>query len=393
MTTNADAKKEDVVEKSSDLKRKAITTSNTTDATNTDARIEDNGEQPAASSDLKGDDATTNNTTTDATNTTNTAAADNRGPGKEGDLIIRDGFPALYIPKTGDSNEKSKPMVEGEEPLPRHGFWSSDNTIEFQNPDHLRTLREDCETVFTARDKPEGATYSAGQTYFLPANMKPRCALEAMAMKIFQEHTKHLEDGTFNPAQSGANWWTLVMDDDNDAEEKGEGSTAFTAAAAASAPSASNGGAVGIEAKSIGFSNIAAAKTGKNDTDSDDGDDEEEDDGADEVGLHFDADYELEEQTGNIMLHPRVATITYLSDYGAPTLILDQKSPPMDDMKKTTLETGISKAWLSHPKLGKHTIFDGRYVMRKKQYTLSWLLALVLSIMHTRVRIFSLLSN
>ena len=394
MTTNADAKKEDSVEKSSDLKRKAITTSNTTDATNTDAKIEDNGEQPVASSDLKGDDATTNNTTTDATNTTNTAAADNRGPGKEGDLIIRDGFPALYIPKTGDSNEKSKPMVEGEEPLPRHGFWSSDNTIEFQNPDHLRTLREDCETVFTARDKPEGATYSAGQTYFLPANMKPRCALEAMAMKIFQEHTKHLEDGTFNPAQSGANWWTLVMDDDNDAEEKGEGSTASAAAAAASAPSASNGGAVGIEAKSIGLSNVAAAKTGKNDTDSDDDDDEEEeDDGADEVGLHFDADYELEEQTGNIMLHPRVATITYLSDYGAPTLILDQKSPPMDDMKKTTLETGISKAWLSHPKLGKHTIFDGRYVMRKKQYTLSWLLALVLSIMHTRVRIFSLLSN
>ena len=87
------------------------------------------------------------------------------------------------------------------------------------------------------------------------------------------------------------------------------------------------------------------------------------------MGLHFDADYELEEQTGNIMLHPRVATITYLSDYGAPTLILDQKSPPMDDMKKTTLETGISKAWLSHPKLGKRTIFDGRYVKRKKQYT------------------------
>jgi hypothetical protein len=358
MTTNADAKKEDNVEQSSDLKHKATTTSNTTDATNVDAKKGDNGEQSVTSSDLKSGDATTSNTTDDATS--NTTAPDNRGPGKEGDLIIRDGFPALYIPKKGDSTEKNKPMVEGEEPLPRHGFWSSEKTIEFNNPDHLRTLREDCETVFTARDKPDGATYSAGQTFFLPANMKPRCALEAMAMKIFQEHTKHLEDGTFNPAQSGANWWTLVMDDD-DAEEKGEGeeNTAPAVAAAATALSTNNGAAVGV----------ATAKTRKNDTDSDDDDDddddEEEDDGADEVGLHFDADYELEEQTGNIMLHPRVATITYLSDYGAPTLILDQKSPPMDDMKKTTLETGISKAWLSHPKLGKHTIFDGRYVKRK----------------------------
>ena len=80
----------------------------------------------------------------------------------------------------------------------------------------------------------------------------------------------------------------------------------------------------------------------------------------DEVGLHFDADYELEEQTGNILLHPRVATVTYLSDCGAPTLILDQKSPPMDDLKKSTLENVISTAWLSHPQVGKHTAFDGR---------------------------------
>eukprot|EP00751_Fragilariopsis_kerguelensis_P051568 CAMPEP_0171053844 /NCGR_PEP_ID=MMETSP0736-20130129/54739_1 /TAXON_ID=186038 /ORGANISM="Fragilariopsis kerguelensis, Strain L26-C5" /LENGTH=511 /DNA_ID=CAMNT_0011507887 /DNA_START=141 /DNA_END=1677 /DNA_ORIENTATION=- len=324
--------------------------------TSSDAK-KDNEDKSSASSDPKCDDASVSNYTDVATTTAAAAAATTTtttttdGPGKEGDLIIRDGFPALYIPN-GLSNKKSKnrssssssfqPMVEGEEPIPRYDFWSSENTIEFNNPGHLQTLREDCETVFTARDKPDGATYSAGQTYFLPANKKPRCALEAMAMKIFYEHTKHLKEGTFNPAQSGANWWTLVMNEDAE-----EGNTA-TAAAASSILSTYGGG---LETK--GGNVITKAWNGNEN----EGEEEE-----DEVGLHFDADYELEEQTGNIMLHPRLSTVTYLSDYGAPTLVFDQKSPPMDDMKKETLEKGISKAWLSHPKMGKHTVFDGRFL-------------------------------
>ena len=285
---------------------------------------------------------------------TNRDATDmGRGPGKEGDLIIRDGFPALYIPEqkktNASSNEKInepilfQPMVNGEEPLPRHSFWSSEDVIQFdKNEDDLKSLRQDCETVFTARDKTDGAAYSAGQTFFIPANMKPRCALEALAMTIFQEHTKYLVPGTFNPAQSGANWWTLVLDDDI---EEIHGTVATPALA-----------------KALATSEPAGAKT----TGLDGGDDDEEDDeeGDDEVGLHFDADYELEEQTGNIMLHPRVATVTYLSDHGAPTMVFEQKSPPMDDLKKSTLENGISKAWLSHPKLGKHTTFDGRYEVK-----------------------------
>mmetsp|Transcript_16128 Transcript_16128/g.44665 ORF Transcript_16128/g.44665 Transcript_16128/m.44665 type:complete len:482 (-) Transcript_16128:854-2299(-) len=290
---------------------------------------------PASSTDLQTDDA---GKATDYSN---------RGPGKEGDLVIRDGFPALYIPSSGtDSNEKTKdplsfqPMVKGEEPIPRHGFWSSEDVIRFNgdNTTTLQMLREDCETVFTARDKPDGAAYSAGQTFFIPSNMKPRCALEALALKIFHEHTKDLAPGTFNPTQSGANWWTLVMDDD------AESSNDVSAPASAAASSAS--------ANSVG----AGPKT----TGLEDSQDDEE--GDDEVGLHFDADYELEEQTGNILLHPRVATVTYLSDHGAPTLILEQKSPPMDDLKKKTLEKGIKKAWLSHPKVGKHTAFDGRFL-------------------------------
>ncbi len=238
-----------------------------------------------------------------------TSTEKDEGP-SETDLIIRDGFPALRIPGTN-----WKPKIDGDDPIPRHSFWTMENAIEFESA-VLPTLLEDCETVFTARDKPDGAAYSAGQTYFLPANMKPRCALEGLAQSIFLKHTEHLEEGSYNPAQSGANWWTLVLDVDDE-------------------PINSN------------------AKDGKSPVD-------EDTPGDDEVGLHFDADYELEEQTTNLLLHPRVATVTYLSNYGAPTLILDQRSPPMDDMKKTTLEKGISRGWLSHPRLGKHTAFDGR---------------------------------
>ena len=245
-------------------------------------------------------DNVTKNTHDQLERTAAIADEDDDSPTKT-DLVIRDGFPALRIPGTS-----WKPRIDGDDPIPRHSFWVHDNAIEF-HPHHLHTLLEDCETVFTARDKPDGAAYSAGQTFFLPAHMKPRCALEALAQSIFRKHTDHLEDGSFDPLQSGANWWTLVLD----------------------------------------------AGTGHEGSDNDEP-------GDDEVGLHFDADYELEEQTSDLLLHPRVATVTYLSNFGAPTLILDQRSPPMDDEKKKTLESGISRGWLSHPKLGKHTAFDGR---------------------------------
>jgi hypothetical protein len=119
----------------------------------------------------------------------------------ETDLVIRDGFPALRIPGT-----KWKPMVDGEEPIPRRPFWAGEGVVKF-DPNQLEQLREDCETVFTARDIPDGQAYSAGQTFFLPAKIKPRCALEALVKEIFQKHVASLEDGIYNPEHSGAEWW------------------------------------------------------------------------------------------------------------------------------------------------------------------------------------------
>lgn len=60
------------------------------------------------------------------------------------------------------------------------------------------------------------------------------------------------------------------------------------------------------------------------------------------------------------MLHPRVATVTYLSDIGVPTLVLDKRSPPPKDIEKKSLCGSIEVGWLSHPIVGKHIAFDGR---------------------------------
>lgn len=78
--------------------------------------------------------------------------------------------------------------------------------------------------------------------------------------------------------------------------------------------------------------------------------------------MHFDADYGLEDQLPNYTLHPRVATVTYLSDVGVPTLVVDKRSPPPSDEEKKSLNGCVNKAWLSHPCFGKHIAFDGRFL-------------------------------
>lgn len=86
------------------------------------------------------------------------------------------------------------------------------------------------------------------------------------------------------------------------------------------------------------------------------GDDEEEED---DIGIHFDADYGLEDALP-CLIHPHISTITYLSDIGVPTLILNKHSPPPEDEGKVSLAGTIEQGYLSYPKIGKHIAFDGR---------------------------------
>ena len=224
----------------------------------------------------------------------------------ENDLILDEGFPVLSDFKPGSSEADRFPV-------PRSPFSSYKNAITFAQ---RKSFLNDCAMVFNARAITEGDEYSSGSTFFLPALMKPRCALEALAQEIFKAHTEGLE-GKFDPKNSGAEWWTLVLDNKTNSD-----------------------------------TDTISKKTG----DEDDSEDEEDD----EVGMHFDADYALEEQASGVFLHPRVATITYLSDVGVPTLILDKRSPPPQDVEKSSLNGSITKGWLSHPSFGKHVSFDGR---------------------------------
>ena len=78
---------------------------------------------------------------------------------------------------------------------------------------------------------------------------------------------------------------------------------------------------------------------------------------ADDVGFHWDKDYYLEAEEG-VNLCPRVATVTYLSDAGAPTLVLDCHCPP--NAGDTCCGGSIGQGWFSHPRRGKQMSYDGR---------------------------------
>lgn len=175
--------------------------------------------------------------------------------------------------------------------------------------------------------------------------MKPRCAVEGLADKIFRSHVEGLIAGKdYDPERSGAEWWTLFLDssDENSEDDSLDGKIDKTKK---------------THDKDLKEDdNESQVSTEQKDDDS--SDDEEDED--DEVGFHFDADYALEQQLPNYMLHPRIATVTYLSDIGVPTLVLNKRSPKPSDVTKSSLKGNISNGWLSYPEFGKHIAFDGR---------------------------------
>ena len=226
------------------------------------------------------------------------------------DLIIDEGFPALNTFHIDKKDDKDL--------IPEFSFASFSSALTI-NKEQEENILHDCNLAFTAREKGDSDAYSSGATFFAPASMEPRCALEDLALKIFKIHTKNLVPGKhYDVERSGAEWWTLVLD----------------------TASSSNDGIC------------------QDNSDVDEEEDDEEED--DEVGMHFDADYGLEEQLPNYMLHPRVATVTYLSSHGVPTFIMNKKSPVPSDVEKKSLNGSIDKGWLACPSMGKHIAFDGR---------------------------------
>ena len=141
--------------------------------------------------------------------------------------------------------------------------------------------------MFTAHTVQKEESESSGRTYWLPAGASPACALEQIVQEILHWH----QDRLGIPDASGAEWWTLWMDGEED-----------------------------------------------------------------DVGWHWDADYEARDR-GEVK-HPFLGTVTYLEDGGssAPTAIIE-------DCREQPIMAGngavIRCAHLSLPIPGKHICFDG----------------------------------
>ena len=138
--------------------------------------------------------------------------------------------------------------------------------------------------------------FALNSSNWLAATDEPRCALERLARAIFEVHT----DGvSFDPATSGAEWWAQVRGGGHRHE--------------------------GIE-------------------------------------YHWDVDEHFCDLPGGggVHVHPHLSTVTYLTQVGAPTLILDAGSPTAATTAAVSALYGaIPTGAISYPRRGKTIVFDG----------------------------------
>ena len=80
-----------------------------------------------------------------------------------------------------------------------------------------------------------------------------------------------------------------------------------------------------------------------------------------EEGIHFHWDTdEVAVERHDVNVHPHLSTVTYLSDSGAPTLVLACRNSRRPSL--TSAYGPIYEGALSWPKLWKHLVFDGQFL-------------------------------
>eukprot|EP00814_Leptocylindrus_danicus_P016725 CAMPEP_0116003654 /NCGR_PEP_ID=MMETSP0321-20121206/169_1 /TAXON_ID=163516 /ORGANISM="Leptocylindrus danicus var. danicus, Strain B650" /LENGTH=358 /DNA_ID=CAMNT_0003471873 /DNA_START=46 /DNA_END=1122 /DNA_ORIENTATION=+ len=163
------------------------------------------------------------------------------------------------------------------------------------------------------------------RTFWIPSNGAPRCALERMALDVFQHHVPEDSPASqrIDSSTSGAEWWVQVR------------------------PSTPKSGRY-------------AMLVGDNDAD----------DVMAGISFHWDKDEELRIHTG-MFIHPHISTVTYLTDIGAPTLVIDKRvdyvtgAPIADNAEAGGGAASVvitHNGFCSWPKSGKHLSFDGRFL-------------------------------
>ena len=144
---------------------------------------------------------------------------------------------------------------------------------------------------------------------------KPRCYLEQMALEIFHHHVPTTNNNyIYDPNTSGAEWWVQLR------------------------PSPPAGR----------YSMHANC-------------DEADDNTKSGISFHWDKDEDLRIMCGGTMyIHPHLSTVTYLTDLGAPTMVITKRVDPMSG-QYIQEDTNV-EGFVSWPKQGKHLSFDGRYL-------------------------------
>jgi hypothetical protein len=158
------------------------------------------------------------------------------------------------------------------------------------------------------------------RTFWVPADgSAPRCTLEQFALNIFHQHVP--SDVKYDPKNSGAEWWVQLR------------------------PSPEGTGRYSMHDDKPD----EISKTG--------------------ISFHWDKDEDLRILTGGTTyVHPHISTVTYLTDYGSPTLAVNCRVHNLSGEYIIPGENADNSSddhvegFVSWPKAGKHLSFDGRYL-------------------------------
>eukprot|EP00804_Cyclotella_cryptica_P029484 CCRYP_011284-RA/>CCRYP_011284-RA protein AED:0.09 eAED:0.09 QI:6/0.5/0.66/1/0.5/0.33/3/343/458 len=145
--------------------------------------------------------------------------------------------------------------------------------------------------------------------------MEPRCFLEKLALQIFHHHVPPLSSNFYyDPSTSGAEWWVQLR------------------------PSPPGTGRYSMLLPNNDPDDIT--KSG--------------------MSFHWDKDEDLRLLCrGSVHIHPHLSSVTYLTDLGAPTMVLSRRVEGMTGGIIDEDDEGTT-GFISWPKQGKHLSFDGR---------------------------------
>lgn len=162
------------------------------------------------------------------------------------------------------------------------------------------------------------------RTFWMPCEgRKAQCRLEKMALEVFRHHVP--VECNYDAATSGAEWWVQIRP----------------------SPPA---GRYSMHAKD----DSPGAREGDN---------QQEDMSKKGISYHWDKDEDLRLMMGGTMnIHPHISTVTYLTDLGAPTVVLNHRVDNLTGEYLSPPSNSDPEAFVSWPSRGKHLSFDGRYL-------------------------------